>query len=181
MASVRDKPYGTFEVMYRDPAGRQRSRTFKRKTDANRFAQAVETDKARGEFVDPRLARATVGHYADEWWDTLDVRPKTRQVYEGHLRNWVLPQFANVPVACQGGTSSAVSDMFRHHIRVSSAGKFHAIQSANGGRATYKLEGRFRGVHKAIGTLRVVGTVTACSSADSGVVHFSATPAAPGT
>ena len=90
-------------------------------------------------------------------------------------------EFANVPVACQGGTSSAVSDMFRHHIRVSSAGKFHAIQSANGGRATYKVEGRFRGVHKAIGTLRVVGTVTACSSADSGVVHFSATPAAPGT
>ena len=69
------------------------------KTDANRLAKAVDTDKARGEYVDPRLARATVGQYADKWWDTIDVKPKTRQVYEGHLRNWVLPQFANLPVA----------------------------------------------------------------------------------
>jgi integrase len=86
MASVRQKVYGSYEVLYRDPAGRQRSRSFKRKTDANRFAKAVDTDKTRGDYVDPRLARATIGQYADKWWDTLDVKPKTRQVYEGHLR-----------------------------------------------------------------------------------------------
>jgi integrase len=29
----------------------------------------------------------------------VDVKPKTRQLYEGHLRNWVLPHFADVPIA----------------------------------------------------------------------------------
>lgn len=99
MASVRETRYGTFEVLYRDPANRQRSRSFKRKRDAQRFAKAVDTDKARGEFVDLRLAKATVGQYADQWWDLIDVRPKTKQVYEGHLRNWILPYFANIPVS----------------------------------------------------------------------------------
>ena len=99
----------------------------------------------------------------------------------GHAKVITRFEFANIPVVCQGGSSSAVSDMFRHHIRVSSAGKFHATRSANGGRATYKVKGRFTGVHKATGTLHITGTVPACSSADTGVVHWSATPAAPGT
>jgi hypothetical protein len=99
LARIRETQHGSFEVLYRDPVGRQRSRSFKRKTAANRFARAVETDKARGEYVDPNLSRATVGQYADEWWATLDVKAKTRQVYEGHLRNWVLQTFDSVPIA----------------------------------------------------------------------------------
>jgi hypothetical protein len=99
----------------------------------------------------------------------------------GHAKVITRFQFNNIPAQCQGFPQTAVSDTFAHHISVSSVGRFHATQSANGGRATYKLMGRFKGVHKATGTLRIVGTVPGCASADTGVVHWSATPAAPGT
>jgi hypothetical protein len=102
--------------------------------------------------------------------------------YKGHHAK-VITRFElnNIPIACAGGRSSAVSYKFAHHIPVSSTGKFHATEKPAPGLATYKVKGRFTGVHKAAGTLRVTGTVPACSSGDTGVVHWSATPAAPGT
>lgn len=108
----------------------------------------------------------------------MDITFKYRQ---GHPKVITRFEFNNIPITCSGGRSSAVSDMFAHHIRVSSTGRFHATQTTTGGLATYKVKGRFKGVHKATGTLRITGTVPACSSGDTGVVHWSATPAAPGT
>ena len=58
MASIRTSRSGTHQVRYRDPNGRQRSRNFTRKTDATRFAAAVETDKTRGDWLDPRLGKS---------------------------------------------------------------------------------------------------------------------------
>ena len=99
MASVRTTPQGTFQVQYRDPAGRQRSRTFKRKTDANRFTSTVEADIIRGDWMDPRLARMTVREWSERWQVTMTQAPKTQETYEGHLRNWVLPMLGDVAVA----------------------------------------------------------------------------------
>ena len=99
MASIRTTQEGTFQVLYRDPVGRQRSKTFKRKTDANRFRSTVEADKLRGDWLDPGLARLTVGDWADRWFETMTQAPKTREVYEGHLRNWVLPALGDVPLS----------------------------------------------------------------------------------
>lgn len=99
MASIRTTAEGTFQVAYRDPAGRQRSKTFRRKTDASRFKSTVEADKLRGDWLDPRLAKLTVGEWAERWSETMTQGPKTREVYEGHLRNWVLPMLGDMPVA----------------------------------------------------------------------------------
>jgi hypothetical protein len=102
--------------------------------------------------------------------------------YTGHHAKVITRlELNNIPVTCLGGGSSATYYKFAHHIRVSSTGKFHATETPKGGHATYKVKGRFKGVHKATGTLHITGTVPACPSADSGVVHWSATPAAPGT
>jgi len=99
VASVRDTPYGTYDVMYRDPSGRQRSKSLKRKTDATRYARAVETDKLRQAWTDPRLTRATFGQYAADWWTSVQLRPSTLQLYEGLLLNWVLPRFGDTPIS----------------------------------------------------------------------------------
>jgi len=99
VASIRTTPQGTFQVSYRDPAQRQRTRTFRRKTDATRFKSTVEADKLRGEWLDPRLARLTVREWAERWAATMTQGPKTQEVYEGHLRNWVMPAFGDVAVA----------------------------------------------------------------------------------
>ncbi|MHB1446913.1 MAG: tyrosine-type recombinase/integrase, partial [Acidimicrobiales bacterium] len=99
MASVRETRHGTYEVLYRDPAGRQRSRSFRRRADAALYAKTVDTDKARGDWADPRLARATFGQYSELWWAAAQLRPRTAELYASLLRNWVLPRFNDVPVA----------------------------------------------------------------------------------
>ena len=100
MASIRTTKSGTHQVRYRDPNGRQRARNFSRKTDAVRFAAAVETDKVRGDWLDPRLGRVTFREWAEEWLDQLaHLKPKTVLDYELALRRHVLPLLGDVPVA----------------------------------------------------------------------------------
>ena len=99
MASIRTTTSGAFQVRYRDPNGRQRARNFTRKTDATRFAAAVETDKVRGDWMDPRLGKVTFEEWADEWLGQLShLKPKTRLDYEVTLRRHVLPTLATAPV-----------------------------------------------------------------------------------
>jgi integrase len=102
MASIRKrKPEdgGGYQVRYLDPNGRPRAKTFRRKMDASRFTRSVETDKARGEWLDPRLARVTFGQYVEEWRPTIaNLKPKTRAEYESLLRAHLLPAFADAPL-----------------------------------------------------------------------------------
>jgi integrase len=63
-------------VRYRDPANRLRRKTFRRKTDAARFAATTEADKHRGQFIDP-TDRTTVAEYARAWASIRPHRPST--------------------------------------------------------------------------------------------------------
>ena len=99
MASIRQTKSGTWQVRYWDPSGRQRARNFVRKTDASRFARAVETDKARGDWMDPRLARVTFAEWADAWLThATHLKPKTRYDYVRTLEVHVLPALAAAKV-----------------------------------------------------------------------------------
>jgi integrase len=100
MASIRRWPNGTYEVRYRDPSGRQRGQTFKRKTDALRFKSSVETDVRRGAWIDPRLERVRFGDYVEDYLGgTAHLRPGTRLKVEGHIRNYILTAFGNSSIA----------------------------------------------------------------------------------
>ena len=46
-----------WDVRYRDDARQQRKKSFERKVDAQRFANSVETDILRGDWIDPRRAQ----------------------------------------------------------------------------------------------------------------------------
>jgi hypothetical protein len=76
-----------YQVRYVGTDGRERAKTFARKADADRFAASVETDKARGEWIDPRLGKTTVAEWAEGWLGRLaHVQPKTRVGYESLLK-----------------------------------------------------------------------------------------------
>lgn len=76
MGSVRKLPVtGHWEARYRDPTGKQRSRTFVRRADANAFVTAVETDMRRGSWQDPALGRRRFEDVASEW---LKSNPRKR-------------------------------------------------------------------------------------------------------
>lgn len=92
MAHIRQTKAGGWQVRYRDPAGRERARNFRRKADAERFSVTVETDKIRGMWADPRLAKITVSEWLPTWQASrVHLRPSTRALTESLLRNHVLP------------------------------------------------------------------------------------------
>jgi integrase len=98
VASIR-KRSGNYQVRYRDPNGRIRSKTFRRKVDAGRYAQSVEADKSRGDWLDPRLAKVTFGQYVEEWRPSIaNLKPTTRAGYESLLRAHLLREFRNAPL-----------------------------------------------------------------------------------
>jgi integrase len=88
-----------YRVRYRDPAGRHRSRTFRRRRDAEDFARRVEIAMADGAWRDPTAARRPLGELAEAYFSgAYDLRPATRALYEGAYRKHVAPALAEVPV-----------------------------------------------------------------------------------
>jgi len=95
MASV-ERRNGVYRVRYRDPVGANRSRTFRRKVDAERYAREVEVEKDRGAWLDPRKADTPLA----EWTETFmslarTLSPTTQQTYRRDLDRYVLPRFGN--------------------------------------------------------------------------------------
>jgi integrase len=91
----RDKRKG-WVVRYRDHSKRERSKSFARRVDAERFAAQVEIDKLTGAWTDPARGKITVAEWADEWLATkVDLRASTRFRLEGVVRNHVLTEFAS--------------------------------------------------------------------------------------
>jgi integrase len=89
-----------WRVRYRDPAGRERAKSFTRRRDAERFLQHAEADKLRGQWVDPKQGRTTVGELAERWYaTTVTLKAKTREDYRSLLNNHVLPAFGGRAVA----------------------------------------------------------------------------------
>jgi integrase len=89
-----------WEVRYRDPDRRDRSRTFERKADAESFANKVESDIDRDSYIDPNKGKVTLDAWAEQWFATTrHLKPKTREGYESLLRKHVLPRLGRRPLA----------------------------------------------------------------------------------
>ena len=100
MGAIDKRPSGRWRPRYRDPEGRQRSQTFDRKGDAERFLQRNGADLQRGEWIEPVLRRTIFSEWADLWWaTTVRLRPTTRRGYWQILHNHVLPYFGHRPLA----------------------------------------------------------------------------------
>lgn len=80
-----------YVVNYRDPEGRQRRKTFRRKAEAVAFRNTVEADKLRGTYLDVDAGRITFRVYADEWLKSRTFSRLTYEATELRLRLHVLP------------------------------------------------------------------------------------------
>jgi integrase len=91
---IRTDRYGAgnrWRARYVDADGRERSRTFARKGDAERFLVATEADLLRGSYVDPQRAKLTLAAYAERWLAAQPLRPSSRRTYEIYLRTRIVP------------------------------------------------------------------------------------------
>ena len=96
MASIRKRPNRPkpWEAVYREPDGRQRTRSFARKVDAQRFLTTVEADMLRGSYVDPH-DRTTFRAYAETWRAAQVHRATTAVKIESILRLHAYPAFGD--------------------------------------------------------------------------------------
>lgn len=90
-----------WEVRYRDPQRRYRSKSFRTKAEAESFAGAVETDIRRGQFLDPQSGKKVLGDWAREWLESRknEIKPKTFMTYEWALRAHILPALGTTPMS----------------------------------------------------------------------------------
>lgn len=87
----------TWEARWREPDGRQRRRSFAKKSDAERYLTSIEASMHTGSYVDPSRARVTIGAYAETWLaGRTRLKPKTLAGYRSLLDNRVLPRWAEV-------------------------------------------------------------------------------------
>ncbi len=95
MGFVEKRPSdGKYRARYRDPLGRQRCRSFSRMAEANRFLVEMESDKARGSWIDPRGADMPLAVWADEFMRlSRRLSPTSQQTYRRDLGKYVLPRF----------------------------------------------------------------------------------------
>ena len=88
-----------YDVQYRAPDGGERSKTFRTRRDADRFAATIEADMLRGAWVNPEAGRITIEDYATSWLKSRPgLRVRTRETYESQLRGHVYPTLGAVDV-----------------------------------------------------------------------------------
>lgn len=95
---VESLPSGRYRAVYRDDSDRRHSKSFDRKADAKKWLASAETDRARGQWVDPRGGAMLFGDWADQWLAARLVRPTTLACDRGRLRNHLNPAFGDVPL-----------------------------------------------------------------------------------
>lgn len=78
MASIQKRQDGNYRARYRDEAGKEHARHFKRKVDAQRWLDEVTTTVVTGTYVDPKAGKVTFGRFYDDWSERQIWVPSTR-------------------------------------------------------------------------------------------------------
>lgn len=107
MAYIRRRTLGDgsrrYECCWRDPVtNRERSKTFLRRMDADRFAKLVEADLLRGVNVPtPVDGRRTVEEMVERWYvvHAPTLKPKTAHSYRNLIDSRILPALGAVQLA----------------------------------------------------------------------------------
>jgi integrase len=103
-----------YRARYIDPTGRERSRSFSRKVDAERFLTTVESAKLQGTWTDPARGKVTFAAWLETWWTTAtDLRPSTRARDRSYFNSLILPRFGATPLAAitQPAVQAWVADL----------------------------------------------------------------------
>lgn len=99
MGFITTTSTGKQRANWRDPAGRQRAKTFATKKEARAFLAQVETEKARGSYVDPRAGRVKFAQHAEAWVQSQNYELTTATRDASIMRNHVLPRWGTHPLS----------------------------------------------------------------------------------
>jgi integrase len=101
VGSVRKSPRGkSWEARFRNKAGKQRTKRFPTKSEAEGFLRAIEADIDRGLVFDTALGKTRFKEFAHRWHSGIShVRPGTDVKIEAALRLHVLPRFGDLYIS----------------------------------------------------------------------------------
>jgi integrase len=97
---VRRLPSGRYQARYLGPDGKDRPApdTFPSKRDAEVWLTRKEVEIRDGEWIDPDLGKVLFEVYAARLVRDQVLRPRTDELYQGLLKNHLLPTFGKRPV-----------------------------------------------------------------------------------
>jgi len=85
---------GTYRARYRDGSGKEHSRHFRRKTDAQRWFDGVSSAVVTGTYTDPRTSGVTLADWSARWFaGQVHLRATGRTRVEGIVRNYIVPRW----------------------------------------------------------------------------------------
>lgn len=84
--TVRHGKGSRWQARYHDPDGRERTRLFDRKQDAERFLATITADVIRGAYVDPDAGKVTFADFAERWLAAQTFTESSREATEIRLR-----------------------------------------------------------------------------------------------
>ncbi len=100
MAHIEKRGQGRWRARYRTPEGQERSRTFQRRVDAERWLDGVRGDLSRGMWTDPARGRATFADWVEQYHAGAGYkRPTTAARDEVVARRHLLPTLGARPLS----------------------------------------------------------------------------------
>jgi integrase len=94
-----NKRGGSWRARYRDMHGREHSKNFARKVEAQDWLKEVEASLTRGDYITPRNAKVTVREYASHWEPLQLGREATARITDNALRIHILPALGDMPMS----------------------------------------------------------------------------------
>jgi len=89
----------TYEVKLRSPDGRQYSRSFRTRREADDFVARERAALLQGTWLDPNAGKEIFATYAERWLEMrADIRPRTLELYDYLLRHHLVPLFGEMPL-----------------------------------------------------------------------------------
>jgi len=89
-----------WQARYSAPDGRERSKRFDRKVDAENWLGTNGADIARGRWIDPAAGRIKFADWSEQWKGTLTgLRPSTRVRDLDYLDRYLLPTFGQIALS----------------------------------------------------------------------------------
>lgn len=98
MSSIKKRPNGRWRARYRDGKGKEPTKTFDRKTDAQDWLDQQTAALVTGQYVSPRAGKETFKAYAEEWRTRQLHRERTEETFESILRLHLYPTLGAMPL-----------------------------------------------------------------------------------
>lgn len=129
---VRDTRDGRWLARWRDPAGRQRKKSFARKVDAQRWLDQLAAEMHRGHYIDPAAAKVLFGPYVERWAEGLPhLKPSTAARYRGIVRRHVLPKWGSWQLGriSKSDVNAWITELVEQGLRPGSVRQVHRVLS----------------------------------------------------